>query len=199
MRQPASSDMVLPELVTERLTLRHARPGDEAQVLSFFQRNQAHFERWSPPAPGNFYTVPYWSKTLAVYAEDFASDRAVRFNIHEGHAVDSPIAGRVGFTQVFRGAFQSCMVGYQIDNVCEGRGLMSEAMRAAIEYMFVQRNLHRIQANTLPENVRSRQLLRACGFLEEGLARDYLLIDGKWRDHVMHARINPVFAAIAIS
>jgi len=51
-------------------------------------------------------------------------------------------------------------------------------------------NLHRIQANVRPENARSLTLLDALGFVREGLAREYLFIDGAWRDHVMTARTN---------
>ncbi|PKQ03183.1 MAG: 30S ribosomal protein S5 alanine N-acetyltransferase, partial [Alphaproteobacteria bacterium HGW-Alphaproteobacteria-12] len=47
--------------------------------------------------------------------------------------------------------------------------------------------LHRLQAACLPENERSRAVLRKCGFTEEGIARGYLRINGAWRDHVVFA------------
>jgi ribosomal-protein-alanine N-acetyltransferase len=40
-------------------------------------------------------------------------------------------------------------------------------------------------ANFRPENDRSRRLLQRLGFVEEGFARNYLFIDGAWRDHVL--------------
>ena len=48
-------------------------------------------------------------------------------------------------------------------------------------------------ANYRPENDRSRKLLERLGFVREGLARDYLFIDGAWRDHVLTALTNPGF------
>jgi ribosomal-protein-alanine N-acetyltransferase len=41
-----------------------------------------------------------------------------------------------------------------------------------------------------PENTRSLILLERLGFEREGLAREYLFIDGAWRDHVMTAKRN---------
>jgi hypothetical protein len=50
---------------------------------------------------------------------------------------------------------------------------------------------HKIMANYMPSNNRSAAVLRRCGFTVEGLARDYLRINGEWRDHVLTSRINP--------
>lgn len=55
-------------------------------------------------------------------------------------------------------------------------------------------HLHRLQANVRPENRRSAALLQRLGFEEEGLAREYLYIDGAWRDHRMFALRNAGFA-----
>jgi ribosomal-protein-alanine N-acetyltransferase len=72
---------------------------------------------------------------------------------------------------------------------------MREALQATIEYVFDVMRLHRVQANYVPENRRSAALLEHLGFVREGLARDYLFINGAWRDHVLTARLNPAFDA----
>jgi ribosomal-protein-alanine N-acetyltransferase len=41
--------------------------------------------------------------------------------------------------------------------------------------------------------VRSARHLDRLGFVREGLAKDYLFIDGAWRDHVLTALVNPQF------
>ncbi|NJN00832.1 MAG: 30S ribosomal protein S5 alanine N-acetyltransferase, partial [Aquincola sp.] len=55
--------------------------------------------------------------------------------------------------------------------------------------------LRRVQANVLPDNTRSLALLDRLGFAREGLAREYLFIDGAWRDHVLTALVNPQWPA----
>jgi ribosomal-protein-alanine N-acetyltransferase len=97
--------------------------------------------------------------------------------------------------QIARGPFQSCVLGYQIDQRHEGRGLMLEALTACLGYMFREFKLHRVQASHRPENVRSARLLARLGFQSIGVAREYLFIDGAWRDHMLTALTNPAFDA----
>jgi len=68
---------------------------------------------------------------------------------------------------------------------------MGEALRAAFGQVFGLLGLHRIMANYLPTNERSARLLRRLGFTVDGYARDYLYIDGAWRDHILTALTSP--------
>lgn len=189
----------LPVLVTPRLRVAHVRPGYEAETVDFFARNRPHFARWDPPAPADFYSVKFWERSIGRSVDDFVADRSVRFDLFDAREPDSRrVIGRMGFSQIARGPFQSCMLGYQVDAAHEGRGLMREALTAAIRYMFDVRGLHRIQANHLPENARSAALLARLGFVREGLAKDYLFIVDAWRDHVLNALLNPDFDASVV-
>jgi len=47
-----------------------------------------------------------------------------------------------------------------------------------------------VMANYRPENERSHRLLQRLGFEQEGRARSYLNIDGRWRDHILTSLIN---------
>ncbi len=68
---------------------------------------------------------------------------------------------------------------------------MTEGLRAAIEFVFKKLNFHRVMANHLPENTRSEALLKRLGFEREGYAREYLFLNGAWRDHVLNSLVNP--------
>ena len=190
----------LPALASARLHIPHARPGHEARTVDFFARNRDHFARWDPPAPADFYTVEYWERNLARAREDFVNDRGVRFDLFDAASgSESPLIGRMAFSQIARGPFQACVLGYQIDAAYEGRGLVRESLVEGIRYMFEVKRLHRIQANHLPENLRSAGLLKRLGFVQEGLAKDYLFIAGAWRDHVLNALTNADFDATSLT
>lgn len=195
----------LPELQTERLTLRVARPGMQAAMARFLADNfEGHLAPWSPPATSAFFSEAFWRERLAIAIEEFHAGRAVRFVLQERRVqatrgapapVEAPILGTCNYTHVVRGPFLACQLGYQIARSHEGRGLMSEALRASNAFMFGALRLHRIMANYRPENARSGRLLERLGFEREGVAKDYLFIDGAWRDHVLTALVNPVFDA----
>ena len=190
----------LPELLTPRLAVRLARPGMQRAMADFLAENfPGHLAPWSPPASPAFFTEAFWRERLAIAVEEYHAGRAARFVLQlraeDGSvpALHAPIAGTCNYTNIVRGPFLACHLGYQVAASHEGRGFMAEALRAANGFAFATLRLHRIMANYRPENARSARLLDRLGFAREGLAKDYLFIDGAWRDHVLTALVNPAF------
>jgi ribosomal-protein-alanine N-acetyltransferase len=99
--------------------------------------------------------------------------------------------GTCNFSNIVRGVFQACHLGYAISQSHQGKGLMSEAVELGIRYMFEIVKLHRIMANYMPRNERSARLLEKLGFEREGYAKSYLKIAGVWEDHILTSKINP--------
>jgi ribosomal-protein-alanine N-acetyltransferase len=184
----------LPELATARLAVRLARPGMQAAMARFLKDNFAgHLDRWSPPAASAFFTEDFWRERLAIAVEEFHAGRAARFVLQAPGPEGGPIIGTCNYTNIVRGPFLACHLGYQIARSHQGQGLMAEALRATNAFAFRELRLHRIMANYRPENERSGRLLERLGFTREGMARDYLFIDGGWRDHVLTSLVNPEF------
>ncbi len=164
-------------------------PAQAAAVAEYQRVNQPHIGPWDPPRPPEFFTAAWWETRLARNLDDFAEDRGAQFQILDKETGD--VIGVCNFTGFVRGAFQACQLGYNISADRQGQGYMSEALRAAIPFVFDELRLHRIQASYVPWNERSGRLLERLGFVVEGRAKDYLYIDGQWRDHVLTALTNP--------
>ncbi len=175
-----------PRLVTARLVLEVPEPTAAPRVLEYFARNKEHLAPWDPPRPANFMTEAFWKERLAQSRLELLNDQSARFFVFK----EERVVGALNFTNFVRGPFQACHLGYSIDGTLEGTGCMSEALRVALPWAFATLKLHRIMANHIPENVRSAKLLKKLGFAVEGYARDYLFIDGAWRDHVLTALTN---------
>lgn len=183
---------MMPTLDTPRLTLEHISVAHAPLLAEFFSRNDARLARWDPPRPAGICSTRYWRAECERAVDEYNDGLVVRWVMFSG-ADRSQVIGRVNYTQIARGPFQSCMLGYAIDAAFERRGLMQEALAATITHAFDVLRLHRIQANYIPDNVRSGRLLQRIGFRREGVAPQYLFIDGAWRDHVITALINPRF------
>jgi ribosomal-protein-alanine N-acetyltransferase len=102
------------------------------------------------------------------------------------------------FTNIVRDASPSCQLGYAVDQMHEGTGLMAEVLRAAINHAFGHLGLQRILASHMPDNTRSAALLQRLGFESTGLARASLYMDGRWEDLACHCLHNPKTAHISL-
>jgi ribosomal-protein-alanine N-acetyltransferase len=176
---------------TERLVLTMPGREDAPLMVDYFSRNRAHLEHWEPAYPDGFFTNAYWESRLEDARQELIDDRALRLVVFRRGASERRAIGVTNFTAIIRLAFNCTNLGYSIDREHEGQGLMYEALSGAIQYVFSDLNIHRIQANYQPRNHRSGQLLARLGFSIEGYARDYLLIDGAYRDHILTSLTNP--------
>lgn len=73
---------------------------------------------------------------------------------------------------------------------CWGKGYAREALLEAIDYMFKDRNIHRIQANILESNVQSLKMHEKCGYKIEGLMRDSVFKNGKFQNQYILSILN---------
>ncbi|QRN96749.1 GNAT family N-acetyltransferase [Archangium violaceum] len=180
-------------LTTRRLNLAVLPPDAAARVLAYHEANREHLGPVSPARPDNFFTHTWWRSRLAQDAEDWRRGLALRLFIlsREAPLTAAPVLGSVSLTDIRRGPLQSCEMGFGLDHAHQGQGLMTEAVRAVCDYAFGPMGLHRIQANHLPENHRSAAVLHRLGFTVEGLARELVLIQDRWRDHVLTALLAP--------
>lgn len=178
------------ELTTTRLLIRTPMAGDEKRLVNFESKNKKHWIHFNNTLEDELCIESYFEYILKEYAIESANNQSVRFLIFERENLEKIIES-CNFTQIFRGAFQAAYLGYKIDFEYEGKGLMFEALEKAISYMFEVKNLHRIMANYIPENKRSESLLLRLKFEKEGYAKNYLLINGKWQDHVLTALTHP--------
>jgi ribosomal-protein-alanine N-acetyltransferase len=183
-----------PGIVTDRLILRLAGASDIPALLSYFTDNAAHLAPTSPLLPPEFFTEPYWRAQVARNREEFFAGRSVRLYLFP-RGEPNAVIGNLSLNSIVRGAAHYCDLGYSLAEDRQGQGLMSEAVAAAIRFAFDELRLHRVKAAYLPTNERSARLLRRLGFVVEGYARDYLLIQGRWQDQVLVGLVNPEWRA----
>jgi len=95
------------------------------------------------------------------------------------------LVGGITLSNIRRRAAQFVTLGYWMGQRYAGKGLMSEAVGVTLPFIFEVLDLHRAHAAFLPTNTASRRVLEKNGFVEEGFAKHYLQINGRWEDHVL--------------
>ncbi|HKE37942.1 MAG TPA: GNAT family N-acetyltransferase [Candidatus Baltobacteraceae bacterium] len=182
----------LPVLNTSRLSLQIAGPETAERCAQFNRENADFLAPWEPVVISTSADVAGLRAYRERAVNEARAGASFSFAIYPASPqADSPILGWLNLTNVIRGVFEACNMGYKLDGRMQGQGYMTEAATAGIEFAFDVLNLHRIMAAYMPHNQRSAAVLRRLGFTTEGIARDYLYIAGGWRDHVLTSLVNP--------
>ncbi|WP_062463128.1 GNAT family N-acetyltransferase [Demequina soli] len=164
---------------------------DAAELAGLVAANRAFMAPWDPIRSDVFYTEPGQRVVIAALLEEHAAGRALP---HAILADDGAIAGRITLAGIARGPFQSAGMGYWVAKELNGRGLATEAVARVTALAFGELGLHRVQAETLPHNLRSQGVLERNGFERYGYAPRYLRIAGEWQDHVMFQVLHDAWA-----
>lgn len=152
---------------------------DAAQLAAYYERNREYHREWSPIAPEEFYTQEFHDAKFLQYQELNAKGIEYKFGIFSSDI----LIGIINLNAVERGIFQNGRFGYSIDEEFAGKGITTAALRIAVDFAFAALDLHRLEANIMPRNVRSQRILEKCGFTKFGFSPKYLLINGVWEDH----------------
>ncbi|MFZ5965645.1 MAG: GNAT family N-acetyltransferase [Bacillota bacterium] len=170
---------------TERLVLKTIDETKAQQVLDYYARNKEFLRKWEPSRDETFFTLDCHRESLLRDMDSITRGDTFRLWIYKKEDTSfEKIIGTIGLSNIVRGAFLSCFLGYKLDKDEVNKGYMKEALGKTIEIAFGELKLHRIEANIIPENIASRKVIEALGFYHEGVAKKYLRINGAWEDHI---------------
>ncbi len=179
------SDELKVRLITDRMVVRLAYERDAHRMADYYSENYGYLKQWEPTRDNSHFQPSGWLNRLHVMSELHRQGNAFHFLLLDQN--EDEVIGVANYSNILRGAFHACYLGYSIGQKWQGKGLMFEAAESTIRYMQRHQKMHRIMANYMPHNSRSGSLLRKLGFEQEGYAKQYLQIDGVWRDHVLMA------------
>lgn len=173
-----------PEILARHLRLTAIEESDAAEFLRLYAHpaTRAHWD--APPLGGLADVTALIARIRASVAAGRGHAWAIRLrsggnvigacNFHHWH----PIHHRA-------------TLGFLLDPGFWGRGLMAEAVQAAIDYGWEGMDLHRIQAEVAPDNPSAMRLLERLGFVREACLSDHVFLDGRYRDAWLYARLDP--------
>ena len=173
---------------TPRLILRQATQKDCEAILDFYNQNKSFFDQYEATKPDNFYTLAMQENIINYEQKEMLLSRGIRYYIF---LLDSPetLVGTVSLSNMVHGVFNRANLGYKISKSLMHNGYAIEAVSAFLNECIPYYKLHRIEAYILEENLPSINLINKLNFQPEGIAREYAIIDGKYRDMLRYSYI----------
>ncbi len=101
------------------------------------------------------------------------------------------MAGQLNIANILYGSVSSAVLGYWIAPEFAGKNITPTAVALAVDYLFAELGLHRIEIDIRPENKASLRVVQKLGFRYEGLKKNFIHINGDWRDHYVFALTSP--------
>src|SRR4051812_29826933 len=175
----------LQPITGEGVMLRGPHMADYSAWAELREASRKFLTPWEPTWPSDDLTRPAFRQRLRRYAEDMRTDQAYAFFVFR--AEDNALVGGLTLANIRRGVAQAGSIGYWMGAPYAGRGYMADAVRTLIPFAFGTIRLHRLEAACIPTNIPSIRLLERLNFRREGLAREYLCINGVWSDHFLYA------------
>jgi RimJ/RimL family protein N-acetyltransferase len=161
----------LPILANDRVVLRELRLSDAASLYRVAHSPDVARYTWpAPPAVEDLKRFIEWTWT------ERAAGKYVAYGIVPPGANEA--VGLFELRQMQPGFFRA-ELGFFLDPAAWGTGLFSEAAPLLLDCAFRVIGVHRIEARTTVDNVRSNMALRKLGARQEGTLRAAFVRDGK--------------------
>jgi len=195
--EPTPAILAIPDVIeTERLVLRSPMPGDGPAMNEALLETWDALQHWMP-----------WARERPTVEETEERARQSRANFI--NRVDLPMFMflrerpnvAVGGTGLHRmdWAVPRFEIGYWVSRSFEGKGYVSEAVRALTRLAFGTLGAERVEIHCGHRNVRSQRVAERCGFVLEGRLRNHRReTTGELRDTLVYALVpsDPATASI---
>ena len=156
--------------------VRLLEPHHAIEVFAAVEQNREHLAQWLPWVAHTL-RVEDTIDFLTVCQEEYEAGTTVALGLwHEAEFCGS--VGTHGIDTINRHA----AIGYWLAKKQEGKGLVTRACRMFIEYLFKERNMHRVEIRCATGNLRSAAIPERLGFQMEGVNRGHAWLNGRFVD-----------------
>jgi len=171
-------------LVTERILLKQIELSDAPDIFKTIDNQRSYLGKW----------LPFVDYTTDVQdSEDYVrsvldtpiEDREYVFVIH----VRGVFAGLIGFKATDK-LNKRTEIGYWLSEPFQKQGIMTESVKALMQFAYHELDIHRIQIKCAVGNFPSKNIPGRLGFQLEGIERDgELLSEGRYTDIEVYSKI----------
>jgi ribosomal-protein-alanine N-acetyltransferase len=174
-----------PMIESDRLILREITPEDAGTLFAL--RSHPDVARYLDR--DNDRDVAAVVELIQSMDNAFASGDGVQWGITQRHS--NNLIGVVCLWR-FDKTNHRAEVGYMLHPHAWRQGIMTEAVRAVLDYAFRELKLHSVEANTSVANLASHALLLKCGFVQEAHFRENWYYNGVFHDSLIFCKLTDI-------
>ncbi|MCL1823205.1 MAG: GNAT family N-acetyltransferase [Oscillospiraceae bacterium] len=154
-----------PILESEELNLKKVEPCDAEDLYEIL--TNVNLYRYKPGNP--LKSLDAVTKVIGHYERDFNKHKTIFLGIYDKNTKNKLI----GIGEIFGFDYMAnrVEVGYTLNEHFWGKGFATSATKLMLDYLFNKIGVNSIQAMPMPENVKSCNVLKRCGFVHEGTLR----------------------------
>ncbi|HMD84375.1 MAG TPA: GNAT family protein [Terriglobia bacterium] len=168
--------MILSHSFAEGAELRLLEHRHADELFALIDHNRSYLRQWLPEWDVQK-SLDDCKRTIKSSLEQLAANGGFTLGIWwEGR-----LAGILGAANI-DWENRSAMVGYLLGESYQGKGLMTGACRAVVDYLFSELKLHRVEIRCATNNPRSCAVPKRLGFSKEGVLRQAQAFDDRFLD-----------------
>lgn len=173
-----------PVLATDRLILREHSLLD-APTLFKMRTNEEVMRFIHRERPKTIHDIETF---ITSFNDGFKQGQHIAWVISFNENPDQMI-GSIGYWRTDFANYRA-EIGYMLHPDYWRKGIVSEALKATIDFGFDEMKLHSIQANVAPDNDASQQILLKHGFVKEAYFKEDHYFNGKFLDSEVYSLLN---------
>ena len=172
--------MIIKVREKDKLELRTLVSGNADEVFEVIDKNRDYLREWLPWVDGT--KSPYNTRESIGRWKKGIKDKAdYTFGIFSG----GNYIGNMGVHNINTFS-DSAMIGYWLSPEWQGKGIMTDCVRALTNYCFSELNLNSVHIACADANKKSRAVPERLGFVQEGILQDCLKYHGVYFDEVIY-------------
>jgi len=150
----------------QEIQLKSLKPEDSVELFQLVESNRNHlreFLGWLDHNKSEKDTATFISKEQQLVSRGESLTLSIRYQ--------EKLVGLVGFHNIDP-LNHSASIGYWLDQIHEGKGIMTRSVKTVIDYARYALKLHRIQILCAIENKKSQKIPESLDFKKEGTLKD---------------------------
>jgi len=166
--------------VRENVQMRPRKIEDAPQIFEIIDKNRDNLREWL-----------LWvdSMTTVEIVESVVKEHIEKAghgtNVYMGIFHDNLYIGNIEVKNINRFS-DSAQIGYWLAPEWQGKGIMTDCVRALTDYCFDELNLNSVHISCADKNKKSRAVPERLNFVQEGVLQDCMKYHGVFYDEVIY-------------